>query len=106
MDDRDDRLKELKRRLENLLGADGFRMILFGSRARGDYGDDSDVDVAILVPELTREMKNRILEEVAEFELEHLFPISALILSEDEFNRLKMRERRIALDIDREGIPL
>ena len=62
--------------------------------------------MAILVRGLTREMKNRILEEVAEFELEHLLPISALVLSEDEFIHLKMRERRIALDIEREGIPL
>lgn len=81
-------------------------MVLFGSRARGDYSEDSDVDVAILVQGLTREMKNRILEAVAEFELEYLFPISALVLSEEEFEHLKSRERRIALDIEREGVPL
>jgi len=106
MDEINARLNELRRRLENLLGPDASKMVLFGSRARGDYSDNSDVDVAILVRGLTREMKNRILEEVAEFELEHLLPISALVLSEDEFNHLKMRERRIALDIEREGIPL
>lgn len=101
-----EQLKELRKRLENLLGRDAFKMVLFGSRARGDYSDDSDVDVAILVQGLNREMKNRILEEVADFELEHLFPISALVLSEEEFAHLKARERRIALDIEREGVPL
>lgn len=103
-DERSQPLKELRRRLENLLGRDAFKMVLFGSRARGDYSNNSDVDVAILVRGLTREMKKLILEEVVEFELEHLLPISALILSEDEFNHLKMRERRIAIDIEREGI--
>lgn len=92
--------------MENLLGRDTFKMVLFGSRARGDYGDKSDVDVAILVRGLTRKLKMQILEEVAEFELEYLLPISALVLSEDEFNHLKIRERRIALDIEREGIAL
>jgi uncharacterized protein len=99
-------LKELKRRLDNLLGPDTFRMVLFGSRARGDYDDNSDIDVAIIVRGLTRELKMRILEEVAEFELEYLLPISALILSEEDFDHLKMRERRIALDIEKEGVPL
>jgi hypothetical protein len=99
-------LKELKHRLENLLGADGFEMILFGSRARGDYDDDSDIDVAIVVRGLTRERKLQILDEVAGFELDYLSPISALVLSEDDFSRLRQRERRIALDIERVGIPL
>ncbi|MDD5205836.1 MAG: nucleotidyltransferase domain-containing protein [Desulfobacterales bacterium] len=103
-DERFEQLKELRSRLENLLGRDAFKMVLFGSRARGDYRDDSDVDLAILVRELTREMKKRILEEIAEFEIERLLPVSALILSEDEFNHLKMRERRIAIDIEKEGV--
>jgi predicted nucleotidyltransferase len=89
-----------------MLGFRAFKMVLFGSRARGDYGEESDVDVAILVRGLTREMKRRILDKVAEIELEYLLPISALVLSEDEFEHLKKRERRIAIDIDREGIPL
>ena len=96
----DKELKELKGSLENLLGPQQFKLVLFGSRARGDYIDESDVDVAIIVPGLTREMKHQILDRVAAIELEHLSPISVLVLSEDEFNRLRNRERRIALDIE------
>jgi predicted nucleotidyltransferase len=81
-------------------------MVLFGSMARGDYHDESDIDVALIVRGLTRELKGRILEEAAELELEHHTPLSVLVLSEEEFNRLKKRERRIALDIEGEGIPL
>ena len=99
-------LEELKRSLENLLAPQAFKMILFGSRARGDYSDESDVDVAILVCELTNEMKHRILDKVAELELAYLLPMAVLVLSEEEFDHLKKRERRIAVDIDSEGIPL
>jgi predicted nucleotidyltransferase len=81
-------------------------MVLFGSMARGDYHDESDVDVAIIVRGLTRKLKSQILDEVAKLELEHHMPVSVLVLSDEEFNRLKKRERRIALDIEREGIPL
>ena len=104
VDERDHQLRELKKNLENLLEPQAFKMLLFGSRARGDYSEKSDLDVAIVVQGLTREMKLRILGHVAESELKHLLPISVLVLSKDEFDRLKRRERRIALDIEREGI--
>lgn len=99
-------LKELRESLKEFLGDHILRMMLFGSRARGDYGDDSDIDIAIIVRGLNRKLKHQILDKVAEIELEYLMPLSVLVLSEDEFNRLKKRERRIALDIDREGISL
>lgn len=51
-------------------------------------------------------MKHQILNRVTEIELKYLLPISAFVLSEDEFNHLKRRERRIALDIESEGIPV
>jgi predicted nucleotidyltransferase len=103
---REKQLEQLKKSIENLLAPRAFKMILFGSRARGDYLDESDVDVAIIVRGLTREMKHRILDRVAEVELEYLLPIAVLVFSGDEFDHLKKRERRIAVDIDREGIPL
>ena len=96
----------LKRSLGDLLGPETFETVLFGSRARGDYSDESDLDVAIIVQGLTRAMKMLILEKVAEFELQYLLPLSVLILSREEFEHLKKRERRIALDIEKEGIPL
>ncbi len=105
-DNRKKELEELKKNLDDLLGPQVFKMVLFGSRARGDYSEESDVDVAILVRGLTREMKRGILDKVAEIELEYLLPISAFVLSQDEFECLKKRERRIALDIEREGTTL
>jgi predicted nucleotidyltransferase len=105
-DERKKELEDLKNKLVPLLGSQAFKMVLFGSRARGDYSEESDVDVAILVRGLTREMKRRILDKVAEIELEYLLPISVLVFSEDDFEDLKKRERRIAIDIEREGIPL
>lgn len=105
-DIRTETLKELKTILEPFLGDRLQRMILFGSMARGDYRDDSDIDVAIVIRRLTRELKHEILDRVAEVELKRLMPVSVLVFSEEEFNRLKRRERRIALDIEREGVPV
>jgi predicted nucleotidyltransferase len=101
----DEALKELKRNLEEFTG-NRVRLILFGSRARGDYDSESDIDIAIIFRGPGREMKDQIMERVADIELKYLTPLSALIISEDDFDFLKKRERRIALDIEREGIPL
>jgi len=99
-------LKELKSTLSALLDVRLLRFVLYGSRARGDYDEESDIDVAIIVKGLTKELKNQILDKVAEIEIEYLTPLSTLVLSEEDFEFLKKRERRIALDIEKEGIPL
>lgn len=99
-------LSKLKERLNNLLKDRLIHSVLYGSRARGDYDRDSDIDVAIIVKDLDRDLKMRILDEVAEIELEYLTPLSTLILAEESYHDLLRRERRIALDIKREGIPL
>ena len=99
-------LMELKQDLKGILGDRLVSFVLFGSRARGDYERGSDMDIAIIVRDLSRDLKNQILNRVAEIELKYLAPISALVFSEEDFNFLKERERRISIDIETEGIPL
>jgi uncharacterized protein len=79
---------------------------LFGSKARGDYEPDSDIDIAILVDRLSVAEKREIISLAADIELEHLVVLSPLIFSMDAFQGIKERERRIGADIEREGIPL
>jgi predicted nucleotidyltransferase len=99
-------LAAVKNRLTFLLGHALVKLRLFGSRARGDADPDSDVDVAIVVRDPDAGMRDRILDAVARIELEHGVPLSTLILAEEEYRRLLERERRIALDIEREGVEL
>ena len=96
----------LRDRVKDLLGDSLLKLVLFGSRARGDADPDSDVDVAIIVRGLDSMTKERVLSTVTKVELEHVVPLSTLILSEEDYARLLKGERRIALDIEREGIPL
>lgn len=98
-------LRDLKDSVKGFLG-DRVQLILYGSRARGDYDNESDMDIAIIVRGLSREEKNQILDRVADIELKYLTPLSTLVLAEDDFESLKKKERRIALDIEKEGIPL
>ena len=92
--------------MESQLGDRLVKIVVFGSRARGDFDAESDTDIAIIVRELSRELKYQILDTVAEIEMKFIIPLSVIVFSENEFERLKKRERRIALDIEKEGIPL
>ncbi len=65
-------IRELKTRWQDLLGERMLKLVLFGSRARGDYSPESDIDIAVVVRELTRDMKEKMLDVVAEIELKHL----------------------------------
>ena len=42
-------LREYRRRLEEIYGPRLLRLVLFGSRARGDADPDSDIDVLIVL---------------------------------------------------------
>ena len=99
-------LAGLKRGLEELLAGYDKEILLYGSQARGDYSAASDIDVAVIVAGLTPALKDKILETVAEVELEHLRPVSVLVLEKTQFEQLYQRERRIALDIRSEGVAL
>ncbi len=50
-------LISLKERLLMILGKDIRKIVLFGSKARGDFDENSDIDLAIIVANLDRVKK-------------------------------------------------
>jgi predicted nucleotidyltransferase len=97
-------LGEIKQRVQSVVGHRLRGIRLFGSKARGDFDPESDLDIAILVDGLDRETKRRIIDIVANVEVEFLLVVSSLVLSWEDFQSLRARERRIALDIESEGV--
>lgn len=81
---------------------------LFGSYARGDAWEESDVDVLVLLRDATRQDIDDIvaLADEAGFVGDGFMPIAPFIRTPEVFAALRQRELRIALDIDREGVPL
>lgn len=99
-------IDEIKENVMVLAGNRVRGFYLFGSKVRRDYDPESDVDIAIIVDGLDREMKKKIIHIVVKAEVKYIVVIFSLVLLWQDFNALKNRERRIALDIEREGIPL
>lgn len=92
--------------VKELLGSDLTRMRLFGSRARGEGHEHSDLDVAIIAKHMGRERRHAIYDLACDLGLAHGLELAPLVFEEHRFDELRARERRIALDIEREGIPL
>jgi len=79
---------------------------VFGSRARGDAHEDSDLDILVLVDGdehlLLRPIAAVATEVMREMELP--FNISPLVLDRPHLEALQQREVRLARDLAREGI--
>lgn len=79
------------------------RVCLFGSWARGEATEHSDIDVAAVIEGLTADEWRLAVADAADVELQIGLCISPLVLSSERFEALK-RGGGIAQQIEREGI--
>jgi uncharacterized protein len=96
--------RQLKERLLEETSLLDFR--LFGSRARGDCDDDSDMDIFIEVPELEKSLKEKISDITWEVGLEHFMVITLLVFTRHELKNTPLRSSPIVEMIMKEGIVL
>lgn len=93
----------LKKRIKNSFGKDT-EFYLFGSAARGDYKEDSDIDLLIL---LSRTVDNSIREEIFnnafDVELEHNVIFGLIVHSKNFWNSEIAKVMPIYKNIQKEG---
>ena len=98
-------LSELRRRFEALYGERLVRMVLFGSQARGDADDGSDIDVLVVLRGLVHpgEEIARTGGIKAELSLRCDVVISCVYMSSD---RYLTEQSPLLLSVRREGVPV
>lgn len=94
--------EQLKQRLAERATIIDFRV--FGSRARGDAADDSDLDIFIEVEDLDREMKRNLADIVWDYSIDNGVVISPLFFSRSEVEDTPMRSSFILESIMIEGV--
>lgn len=81
-------------------------VVLFGSRARGDWNEDSDIDVLVIVSEPAAALKDRIIELSARLAAGSMAVPSVLTQTEGEWARLERAEANLHAEVEQQGVRL
>lgn len=107
MNERDKALiLEFKKRLPSELEKHLKRLIVFGSRVRGEASEESDLDVIALVDEKTPEVEKKLEDIVYQVMWDHDFKpiISLKVFSESHFYSAFNRGFSFYHHVEKEGI--
>lgn len=96
-------LSELRAHLEGAFPGRIERVVLFGSWARGEANEDSDVDVLVLLRGGSFAERARALDIGALVGLDHGLALAPVVLDPGEWEDMVRRERRFSREIVREG---
>ena len=97
---------ELSRRLREALGSSLVRVVLFGSTARGDREQGSDIDILVVVRGQVERARTLALKMALQLAGERYWPAwpELLVLSVDEYNRMAREGRYIINALVEEGL--
>ena len=79
---------------------------LFGSFARGEADEDSDVDVAVVLERVDWTTQRDVIDLATDIGLPLDLRISPSIFDRETYTLWRAQERPLVADIEREGIPL
>lgn len=95
-------VKELRKRL----GDEIIDIRLFGSKVRGDFKEDSDIDIFILVKERTSDIGDVIAEIEVSHDIEYGLPLSTVLYSLFEYKKNKELGSFFFENVEKEGVVL
>ena len=99
-------VREFTQKLKDLLGDNMVFLELFGSKVRGDYSPDSDIDILLVVREKTPEVRDMIFNILFDLDPYYEFKISPIIYSDFEYKKNEELESTFVETIKKEGVML
>lgn len=85
--------------------SDKIRLIeLFGSKARGDSGKESDIDLLVVTTEKNLKLRDMIYDVVIDVDLKYNVYLSLKVFPSREFNRLQKLDTPFMQNIKKEAI--
>ncbi|AEK72490.1 hypothetical protein GQS_02945 [Thermococcus sp. 4557] len=94
------------RDVRKLLGDNLVEIILFGSVARGEQSEESDVDILVVVRNNPWKAQKKLADLVVDYLLEYGIYVSPKAISLEEFEFMKRINSAFYINISREGIPV
>ena len=99
-------LQCFKAEIESLLAYNLVSLRLFGSRAREERTEESDLDVLMVLREKNRALCRRIVAEALEIDLAYDTNLSLTILSLAEYQQNRDCHTPFYRNVERESLPL
>lgn len=99
-------VKSFVKELREKLGDKIISIRLFGSKVRGDFKKDSDIDIFILVKERTPDIEDIIAEIEVNHDLEYGLPLSPVLYSLFEYKKNKELGSFFFENVEKQGIAL
>lgn len=93
--------RALRRRYGNTV----LEVRLFGSFARGEADEESDLDVAVVLETADWERRREVIDLATDTGLPHGLLVSPTVFDRDTWETWRRQERALVRDIEREGVP-
>lgn len=97
-------VEEFKRQVEQRFPGELIRVVLFGSKARGDATRESDVDVLVVIHSEGWRLGDEIRSLGYALELEHGVVLSIQVMSERHYEELRLFGSQFFKAVEREGV--
>ncbi len=98
-------IESFVKELREKLGDDIVSIRLFGSKVKGDFKEDSDIDIFVLVKE-KRKVRDKISDIAADYFFETNIPLSPIVYSLFEYKKNKELNSFFIENVEKEGIAL
>ena len=99
-------LRDFKKKLIERYGDELCAIILFGSKARGDAGPDSDTDILLLFKKDAKEYEDSLVEIICETLNVHGIYFEVVSFSRKEYELSKSSQWPFILNLEKEAISL
>lgn len=97
-------ISTFKKRIEKKFPEEIMKVLIFGSKARGDAVEDSDIDILVI----TKSNDKKIIREIRftgyELEIDNNIVLSIQVLSNDYVGYLRNLPTQFIQNVDREAI--
>jgi len=97
-------VEEFKRQVEQRFPGELIRVVLFGSKVRGDATRESDIDVLVVIHSEGWRLGDEIRSLGYALELEHGVVLSIQVMSQRHYEELRLFGSQFFKAVEREGV--
>jgi predicted nucleotidyltransferase len=99
-------IESFARDLRTQLGDQIISIRLFGSKTRGDFNEDSDIDVLVLIKRKNERVRKKVAEILTDYLLEYDLPLSPVLYDLYEYEKNMEVGSFFFKEVEKEGILL